>query len=172
MFRMICVLVFSVTTWTTFAEPLPSPYQLNVNQIELYSQALEKARAESKMLIVIFGTEWCGYCRSLGTVLETSEVRQTLDPHFVIVHIGLEAKNRAKTVGGVDVFELVNKMASDPISKIPGYPWLAMVNPAIEKSVWIDSTPFEGASPQDARIQHDPKKVVEGLIEIREALKK
>jgi thiol-disulfide isomerase/thioredoxin len=154
-----------------FCEPLPSPYLIHADQMALYTRAVDKAATENKAVVVVFGTEWCGFCRSLGAVMDQPDFKAALDHDFVIVHIALETRTREKISSAPAVFELVNRLAKDPIDKIPGYPWLAMVNPSINKSIWIDSTPFEGSSPVDSRIQHDGKKLVLGLQDLKETLK-
>ncbi|HPE48639.1 MAG TPA: thioredoxin family protein [Hyphomonas sp.] len=40
------------------------------NQIDIYSAALEQARAENKALLVIIGAEWCTWCHAFDATLK------------------------------------------------------------------------------------------------------
>jgi hypothetical protein len=40
------------------------------DQFEIYSAALDKARAENKTLLVIIGAEWCGWCHTFDAHLK------------------------------------------------------------------------------------------------------
>src|SRR5574342_305849 len=57
-----------------------------------YGQALERARRESKPVMVFFYTQWCGWSRMMDQeTFGDSAVAQYLRPYFVAAHIDAES---------------------------------------------------------------------------------
>ncbi len=92
-----------------------------MDQRTLFVEALVRARAEEKVLLVNFGAEWCIWCHLLDAELHgevsasateaeqavAAELAAFAAEHFVVVHIeGQEAE------GGVDVLEATGAMTA------------------------------------------------------------
>jgi thioredoxin-related protein len=67
------------------ADPYPSPDRAAAD----LQHARQEARASGKMLMVIFGGNWCPDCRVLHQRLDESPVREYVAQHFVIVGINI-----------------------------------------------------------------------------------
>jgi thiol-disulfide isomerase/thioredoxin len=52
------------------------------DQMQRLAGALDKARAEDKLLLIVLGADWCPWCRSLEKLLPSSEVLTRLDAQF------------------------------------------------------------------------------------------
>ena len=63
-------------------------------------QALERAKAENKLLFLDCGTPWCGACKAMEKdVLSTSEVGELLNASCVCVKLNMAAKENKKYHG-------------------------------------------------------------------------
>lgn len=67
------------------ADPYPAPERAAAD----LQHARQEARTSGRMLMVIFGGNWCADCRVLHQRLEESPVREYVAQHFVIVGINI-----------------------------------------------------------------------------------
>lgn len=64
------------------------PYDESANADEQIRAAVARAQAGDKRVILMFGANWCVWCRRLDWVFQNHrQVRAKLDQHFEIVHI-------------------------------------------------------------------------------------
>jgi len=69
----------------------------HVNGKTLVNDALVRAKVENKRVILLFGANWCPYCRQLHGLMESEPaVRELVEKEFVVVPIdvGTSARNR------------------------------------------------------------------------------
>lgn len=52
------------------------------DQMQRLATALEKARGEGKLLLIVLGADWCPWCRSLEKLLPTADVLARKDGQF------------------------------------------------------------------------------------------
>jgi len=71
------------------ADPYPPP----ANAPADLKQARERAKASGKILMVIFGGNWCADCRVLHTRLAESPVREYVEKRFEVVAINIGEMN-------------------------------------------------------------------------------
>jgi thioredoxin 1 len=73
----------------TAADPYPPP----ANAATDLQRARERARRSSKLLMVVFGGNWCADCRALHDRLHESPVREYVETHFEIVNVNIGEMN-------------------------------------------------------------------------------
>jgi protein disulfide-isomerase len=76
-------LVLSLTL--AAADPYPPP----ANAAADLQRARESARRSAKLLMVVFGGNWCPDCRALDNRLHESPVREYVAAHFEIVNVNI-----------------------------------------------------------------------------------
>lgn len=64
-----------------------------------YRQALAQAEQQGKLILLVFGSEWCPDCRSLNEKMGQSPLNETVQQNFIVAHvdIGNWDKNMAFT---------------------------------------------------------------------------
>ena len=67
------------------ADPYPPPAQAAAD----LQQARERISHSSKLLMVVFGGNWCEDCRVLHNRLHQSPVREYVERHFEIVNVNI-----------------------------------------------------------------------------------
>lgn len=66
----------------------PDIYDVQVAGETLIASALDQARRENKRVLVLFGANWCPWCRRLQrTLTEDAAVRDRLRTSYVLVHV-------------------------------------------------------------------------------------
>jgi thioredoxin 1 len=65
------------------------PYPPVANAAADLQRARERARSSSKLLMVVFGGNWCPDCRSLHEKLHQSPVREYVEQRFEIVNVNI-----------------------------------------------------------------------------------
>lgn len=73
----------------TAADPYPPP----ANAVSDLQRARERARRSAKLLMVVFGGNWCADCRALHDRLHESPVREYVEAHFEIVNVNIGEMN-------------------------------------------------------------------------------
>ena len=71
------------------ALPAGDPYPPPANAATDLAAARERAKATGKLLMVIFGGNWCADCRALHARLDESPVREYVAKHFEVVSINI-----------------------------------------------------------------------------------
>lgn len=66
-----------------------SGYDPEADPVVAYQQALAQASGQDKFVLLVFGSEWCADCRSLGKKLGQAPPEATVDSHFVVAHVDI-----------------------------------------------------------------------------------
>ena len=83
------------------------------------SQALLKAKADNKQLMIVFGANWCGDCKMLDGEFKKPAMKALLDANYVVVKVDVNRFNK-----NLDVV----KPYGDVIKK--GIPSIVIATPA------------------------------------------
>ena len=58
------------------------------------SQALARAKADNKQLMIVFGANWCGDCKMLDGEFKKPALKTLLDAHYVVVKVDVNRFNK------------------------------------------------------------------------------
>ena len=83
------------------------------------SQALAKAKADDKQVMIVFGANWCGDCKMLDGEFKKPAMKALLDANYVVVKVDVNRFNK-----NLDVV----KPYGDVIKK--GIPSIVIATPA------------------------------------------
>ena len=83
------------------------------------SQALLKAKADNKQMMIVFGANWCGDCKMLDGEFKKPAMKALLDANYVVVKVDVNRFNK-----NLDVV----KPYGDVIKK--GIPSIVIATPA------------------------------------------
>ena len=83
-----------------------------------YQQALEQATEQEKLVLLVFGSEWCPDCRSLNEKMAQAPLSATVADNFVVAHIDIG--NWDKNMAFIEQF-------GEPVGN--GIPSIAIVSP-------------------------------------------
>lgn len=94
--------------------PIVTPPDNTPREITTYEEALAEAKRTDKKILVVFGAEWCGWCRKLDTqTLKSQDVKKALaDANTIEIHINTDQrKDLAKKyrVRGIPAYVLIDK---------------------------------------------------------------
>jgi protein disulfide-isomerase len=108
-----------------FAQPVNAgpAYDETANAVMDLKRALETARDSGRRVLVVFGANWCPYCRSLAKALD-AEAGRRLQQDFVVVKVDVGQFDK-----NMDLVEAYD----DPLRS--GLPGAAVVN-ADDKAVY------------------------------------
>ena len=56
--------------------------------------ALDSANRQGKLVLVVFGANWCPDCRALDGMAHNGELKQVLDDGYVVVHVDVGRFNK------------------------------------------------------------------------------
>ena len=86
---LICAATQALSLALAAADPYPPP----ANAASDLQRARESANRSGKLLMVVFGGNWCADCRALHDRLHESPVREYVEKHFEIVNVNIEEMN-------------------------------------------------------------------------------
>ena len=168
------------------AEPLPVPpagyayrpaaecpfasvvYMACEDQMQRLGEALTKAKADDKLLLVVIGADWCPWCRALEKLLPTDQVLARKDEIFdfparyAFVNIATSAVVKGKKFpvpSGDAVLDLL--MAQAKAARPRSIPYLVIVDPKSGTLQHRGSDDLE--DPWNKAGGHDPSKIREVL---------
>ena len=58
------------------------------------SQALAKAKADNKQVMIVFGANWCGDCKMLDGEFKKPALKALLDANYVVVKVDVNRFNK------------------------------------------------------------------------------
>jgi thioredoxin-related protein len=128
----------------------PDIYDIHADGSSLVGEALGRAPADHKRVILVFGANWCIWCRRLHAAFENDpRVSQALAKDFIVVRIDInkrhgEARNAA-----------LNEKYGNPIEH--GIPVLVVLNSDGKQLTTKDSGDLEDGN------GHSPAKILEFL---------
>jgi len=64
-------------------------YSPDADPAVTYRQALEQAGAQNKVVLLVFGSEWCPDCRSLNTKMGQAPLSETVADNFIVAPIDI-----------------------------------------------------------------------------------
>jgi thiol-disulfide isomerase/thioredoxin len=112
-------------------------YDPNADPAVTYQQAIQQASEQQKLVLLVFGSEWCPDCRSLNKKMAMPPLSDTLTGYFVVAHIDIG--NWDRNMAFVAQF-------GKPVAK--GIPSIAIIAP--DKRVLYVSEGGEFASARSA----------------------
>jgi thiol-disulfide isomerase/thioredoxin len=126
----------------TFEAPSACPmaakrYDACADQMALFTAALTKAREGNRKLLVVFGADWCPWCRTIDGNLPTSEYlgHTDLKGRVDVVNIAVSAAKdgrKLRLASGIAVQTLVGEqMLLDKTNG--GIPFFALVDPSTDR---------------------------------------
>jgi thioredoxin-related protein len=72
----------------------------------LVSEAMTRAKAENKQVLLLFGANWCPYCRALHGLLETDPaVREIVAKGYVVVPVDLGSSGGNRNTALADRYQ-------------------------------------------------------------------
>ena len=83
--RLILVFAASVCLTLAATGPYPPPSQAASD----LQQARERASHSGKLLMVVFGGNWCPDCRALHDRMHESPIREYVEKHFEVVDVNI-----------------------------------------------------------------------------------
>jgi thiol-disulfide isomerase/thioredoxin len=157
--------------------PVPTvAYKGCEDQVGVLKAALEEAKAQDKLLLVVFGADWCPSCRVLDLTLPSDKVLgfkgDSIDykARFNLTKIAVSviARPRNSPVpSGIKLIDLV--AAEGGIFQPPPIPFIAVINPRTGK-VFARNT-FDLESNSASGQGHNPEKIRAVLREAEKAVK-
>ena len=93
-------------------------YDPGANPAATYQQALERAGQQGKLVLLVFGSEWCPDCRSLNKKMAQAPLNETVDENFIVAHVDIG--NWDRNMGFTEQF-------GEPVAK--GIPSIVIVGP-------------------------------------------
>ena len=125
----------------------PDLYDTQADGSVLIAQALQRAGAEHKRVLVDFGANWCIWCRRLHATFETDPaVSKALDAGFVVVMVDVNSRK------GVKRNAAVNERYANPIQH--GLPVLVVLDSDGRMLTTKDSGELEEGE------GHSPRKIL------------
>lgn len=120
------------------------------DQVAILAAALEEAKAQDKLLLVVFGADWCPWCRALDIMIPSEEIMGFKGDGFeykgrfnftkIAVSVIAKPKN-APVPSGVTLIDLIAAEAG--IKQAPGIPFIAVINPKTGKVFARDTEDLE-----------------------------
>jgi thioredoxin-related protein len=124
------LLLFLISSFNVFSQK-PAPTKDSPSTINWlkYDQGLEQAKKDGKKIMVLFYTDWCGYCKRMSATTFTDEgVKKLLADKFVSVKVNGESRNTLQVdKASITERELTAKYA------VRGYPTIWFLEPTGEK---------------------------------------
>lgn len=130
-------------------------YPIEQDQMQIFTRAVEKAKNENKILVVVFGATWCPWCYSLhkslpsNKVLESSPYKERFNLVEIAVNtMGQNDKNECdykKIPSGMAVLKQVVASrgfttAEQLKEQVTGLPFMAVVDPLDKSKTVLKST--------------------------------
>src|SRR5438128_12157138 len=88
------------------------------------AEALQQAKADGKLVMIDFYTEWCGYCKKLDeTTWKDAKVQAWLGEHAVVVKIDAEREEKLAAKYEVESYPTILFLRPDgsEVHRLDGY---------------------------------------------------
>ncbi len=125
-------------------------------QLKIYTSAIDAAYENKKPVIFILGRKTCVWCHSLGNLISSTELGRNIEALSTIQPINLTG----------DAQQVVDRLKSRAglIEKIPGYPFIFVVDPMRDLTTAISLAEFEHNIPEQGIYTHHPELVLAGVF--------
>ena len=137
--RIFRYLVSTILLSCSLAVTADYGYEPDADPAVIYQQALQQSDRQDKLVLLVFGSEWCPDCRSLNKKLGQAPLAATIDESFVVAHVD---------VGNWDKNMAFTEQFGEPVAQ--GIPSIAIVAP--DGSVLYVSEAGEFASARSAEL--------------------
>lgn len=125
-----------------------------VKWVDNLQVARKNAIAQNKPILIVFGAEWCGYCKKLEKqTLGAPEVASFINDSFVPVHLDLDKERRVGEILEVTSLPCTIVLSSDAelLGRIEGYhtaaPFKQQLSTARQQFLQVQATaPAEKAT--------------------------
>lgn len=68
-------------------------YDPEADPFEQYHEAVAQAQAQNKLVLVIAGGDWCGWCHRLNKFMKSDEINERIEDTFVVVKVYVGDEN-------------------------------------------------------------------------------
>lgn len=126
----------------------PDIYDPQSDGMKQIAETIQRAKMDHKHVLLVFGANWCIWCRRLHETFETNEsVRKVLKKDFYVVRVDVNHREGKKRN------DEANKRYGDPMKQ--GLPVLVVLD-------WDGHqlTTQETGALEDGKSAHDPAKIV------------
>ena len=97
---------------------------------KILNNSLNQAKQLNKPVMVIFHASWCKWCRHLEDALNSTELKEIINDHFVVAYIDvLEQKDKKEELENPGGEKIMNDLGG----KDAGLPFYAFVTPKGKK---------------------------------------
>lgn len=151
--RKVTLLLFlAVATLLRAAPEYPSMgpdiYDPQADGTQQITDAIRVAHSDHRHVLIVFGANWCIWCRRLHTLFDTNEaVRKVLKRDFHVVYVDVNHRDGKKRNAEA------NKRYGDPMKK--GLPVLVVLDWDGHQITTQETGIFE-----NGKNAHDPEKVI------------
>ena len=131
-----------------YAQMGPDIYDPQADGIKQITETIQRAKMDHKHVLIVFGANWCIWCRRLHSTFENNEsVRKELKRDFIVVNVDVNHRDGKKRNAEA------NKRYGDPMKK--GLPVLVVLD-------WDGHqlTTQETGVLENGKSGHDPEKLV------------
>lgn len=171
----ILLVVCLLTPYAARADSAPVPactedgrvYKVCTDQNERYESALARAKIGHKLLLVLYGADWCPWCVSMHRLFGSQKYKERLEKDYILAEIGLY-KEREKSASGMEVLRKVMALSGTKSAQ-EGIPLLSLVHPESRRALFIDTAPLEKNTKTEKG--HDPEKLFAALEKAKRTLK-
>lgn len=126
----------------------PDIYDTQADGTAQVAEAIRIAKADQKHVLLVFGANWCVWCRRLHELFESNTaVRRELKAHYIVVRIDVNHRDGKKRN------DAVNDRFGKPTKN--GLPVLVV----LDRNGHMLTTQETGAL-EDGKSAHDPEKVI------------
>lgn len=100
--------VFTIMTLTVGLLPAQTQREVPSAQV-LIDPAIQAAMAENKAVLIHFGASWCSWCKRLDAMLESDELKNLIDAHYVLVNLTVQESEDKKMLENPGAQEIMDQ---------------------------------------------------------------
>jgi thiol-disulfide isomerase/thioredoxin len=162
MLSIFISLFISISAQARTCDDTGKIYKVCSDQIvNVYNPNLAQALANDQLLLISFGADWCGWCKSLHRIFHDNQFWGQLDNKLVLTEIGTTFYDSGEQApSGVELLNQLFETSLQDKSIMTGIPFLAVVNPKTNQIAFIQTGGLEDNSHGSG---HDPAKVLQAL---------
>ncbi len=113
--KYLCIAILLFSGLTAAADDYA--YDPDADPGATYQQAIAQAGQQGKLVLLVFGSEWCPDCRSLNEKMGQSPLSETVRQNFIVAHVD---------IGNWDKNMAFTEQFGEPVAK--GIPSIAIVD--------------------------------------------
>lgn len=151
--RISRYLVVSLLLTCALSSAADYGYDPDANPAASFQQALQQSAQQEKLVLLVFGSEWCPDCRSLNKKMAQAPLAATVQDNFVVAHID---------IGNWDKNMAFTEQFGEPVAQ--GIPSIAIIAP--DGTLLYVSEAGEFASARSAQLEALDKWFTDKLAQI------